>query len=57
MTKAVKNNPELTLIYDRLPEIHIQVHGQYIYGIKLGKRFSGVYISLNKNEVIPDMTR
>lgn len=57
MTKAVKSNPELTLDYDQLPLIIIKVHGQYIFGINSGKKFSAVYISFNKNEVIPDMTK
>ncbi len=61
MTKASKNNPELILEYDQLPVLKFMIHGQYIYGINWGpngsKKFSGVYISLNRNDVIPDMTR
>lgn len=60
MTKAKKNNPELILEYDQLPVIKFMIQGQYLWGINWGpsqKKFSGVYISLNKNDVLPDMTR
>ncbi len=57
MTKAKKNNPELVLEYDQLPVIKFMIHGQYVYGIQWGSKFSGVYISLNKNNVLPHMTR